>query len=97
MNEFFRCPSYVWGYTIILMLFALVMYMVVGDVKTSDELMSAGISIGISSLIFGILVFGWTIWSLVNWFSRSPMCKRVGFPMGEFKSPWSQVSGIPAS
>ena len=95
MNEFFACPSYAWGYTIIFMIFALNVWLMVGDLKDPQQIMANIGSLGMSTMIFGFLTFGWTIWCLINWFSRSPMCARVGFPKGEFKAPWSQASGIP--
>lgn len=81
MNEFFQCPSHLYGVFVIgifMMIITGIAYTIIGEAA----LPAVG-SVG------GLLGFGWLLWVLWHFVFRHADCERKGNFEGDFRNPFS--------
>lgn len=93
MNEFFRCPSYMYGIIILTVLVSIclkIYFTFVSPLPEDASLMEVMEVINeVGFFVMGAyaLALGWMVWCVWNWAFRHEDCVRQGFPEGRYMNP----------
>jgi threonine/homoserine/homoserine lactone efflux protein len=86
MNEFFACPSYIYGVFVM----TIIAYLL--TVALGQDLFNESDGASTPAKLFGLAGLAWFLWSMYRFFNRDAKCARVGYPDKRYMNPFSSSS-----